>query len=127
MTSSQIVLLVLGALIVYVYVKKYLTMKSVKHYDASEAAARMKNNRNVVLLDVRTPKERKENHIKGSLHIPLYELKAKANELNKYKGKEIICYCRSGNRSVNAAATLKKLGFNAANLKGGIIRWNSNR
>jgi rhodanese-related sulfurtransferase len=45
--------------------------------------------------------------------------------MKKFKDAEIICYCRTGNRSLNAAAKLKKLGFNAANLKGGIIRWNA--
>ena len=46
------------------------------------------------------------------------------DELEKYKNKEIICYCRSGNRSLNSASLLKKHGFNSANMKGGIVTWN---
>jgi len=57
----------------------------------------------------------------------LYELGTRSDELLKYKDKEIICYCRSGNRSLTAAAKLKKKGFNSANLKGGIIRWNHHK
>ena len=79
----------------------------------------------LVLLDVRTDGERKRGSIKGSFHIPLATLHSSQNELKKFKGAEIICYCRTGNRSLNAAAKLNKLGFNAANLRGGIVRWNA--
>ncbi len=123
MSTTQIILLGLGVLIVYMYVKKYLTNRSLKHYDAPDLKEALKSNRNIVLLDVRTPAERKENHIKGSFHIPLHELGSRMSELQKFKEKEIVCYCRSGNRSVSAAAKLKKQGYDAANLRGGIIRW----
>ncbi len=124
MSTSQIVLIIFAAFVLYLYVKRYLRNRSVKNYEPSEAAELLKSNFNTVLLDVRTPKERKEQHIKGSLHIPLYELKSRSGELKKYKDKEIICYCRSGNRSITAAAILHKQGFNSANMKGGIIKWN---
>jgi rhodanese-related sulfurtransferase len=45
-------------------------------------------------------------------------------ELEKYRSREIICYCASGSRSVNAALKLKKAGFKAGNLRGGIGKWN---
>ncbi len=123
MSATQIILIVLGLLIVYTYVKKSMVNRSVKHYNPDEAKEKIKNNKNTILLDVRTPGERKQQHIKGSLHIPLHEIDSRSKELDKYKDKEIICYCRSGNRSVNAAAKLKKKGFNSANMRGGIIRW----
>lgn len=124
MTTNQIVLLVFAALIGFLYLKKFLSTRGIVQYEPDEAATKLKGNRNLILLDVRTPKERKEQSIKGSIHIPLYELGTRSDELLKYKDKEIICYCRSGNRSLTAAAKLKKKGFNSANLKGGIIRWN---
>ena len=124
MTTGQIILLIFAALIGFLYLKKFISTRGIVQYDPGDAAAKLKGNRNIVLLDVRTPKERKEQSIKGSIHIPLYELGTRSDELLKYKDKEIICYCRSGNRSLTAAAKLKKKGFNSANLKGGIIRWN---
>ena len=127
MTTTQVLLLILGAFIIYTYVKKSLVNRSVKHYEPDEAAEKVKTSKNVILLDVRTAAERKQQHIKGSFHIPLQEINTRANELDKFKDKEIICYCRSGNRSVTAAAKLKKKGFNSANMRGGIIRWNFNR
>jgi rhodanese-related sulfurtransferase len=125
MTTTQILLLALFLLIAYRFVKKSLVAKSVKHYEPEEVRGLMKSTRNHILLDVRTPKEHSDQNIKGSVLIPLYEIKSRANELKKYKDKEIICYCRTGSRSVNAAAKLKKMGFNTANMKGGILRWNA--
>lgn len=124
MTTSHVILIIFAALVLYLYLKKFLISRSVKHYEPHEALTKVKGSNNVILLDVRTPAERKEQSIKGSFHIPLYEIAKRSDELLKFKDKEIICYCRSGNRSVTAAAKLKKKGFNGANLKGGIIRWN---
>jgi rhodanese-related sulfurtransferase len=125
MTTEQILLYALIALIVVYIVRKVLLIKSIKHYSAQEASQKIKKERNVVLLDVRTETERKQGSIRGSFHIPITSLSTSQNDLKKFKDAEIICYCRTGNRSLNAAAKLKKLGFNVANLKGGIIRWNA--
>lgn len=125
MTTEQILLYALIALIVVYIIRKVLLIKSIKHYSVQEASQKIKKERNVVLLDVRTDTERKKNSIRGSYHIPITSIANSETELKKFKGAEIICYCQTGNRSLNAAAKLKKLGFNAANLKGGIIRWNA--
>lgn len=58
-----------------------------------------------------------------SAHIPAQELISMIKELEKYRSMEIVCYCRAGNRSLSTASKLMKFGFNAANLKGGIIKW----
>ncbi len=125
MTTGQIFLYALIALIAFYIIRKILLVKSIKHYSAQEASEKVKRERNVVFLDVRTDTERKQGSIKGSFHIPITSLNTSGNDLKKFKAAEIICYCRTGNRSLNAAAKLKKLGFNASNLKGGIIRWNA--
>jgi rhodanese-related sulfurtransferase len=125
MTAGQIFLYALIALIVFYIIRKIILIKSVKHYSAQEAAQKIKKERNVVLLDVRTDTERKKNSIRGSFHIPVTSIAGSQTELKKFRDAEIICYCSTGNRSLNAAAKLKRLGFNAANLRGGIIRWNA--
>jgi len=122
MSFGDIILYLLIGLVVYYIIRRVLVARSVKMYNASEVKEKIKN-RSTILLDVRTPDERKKDHIKGSFHIPVYDLKNRFNELNKFKDKEIICYCRTGNRSLNAAFMLKRRGFNAANLKGGMLRW----
>ena len=125
MTTEQILLYALIALIAFYVVRKILMIKSIKHYSAQEASLKVKKERNVILLDVRSDTERKQGSIRGSFHIPITSIASSLNELKKFKDAEIICYCRTGNRSLNAASKLKKLGFNASNLKGGIIRWNA--
>jgi rhodanese-related sulfurtransferase len=123
MSATQILIYVLIALIVLSTVRKAINKRKVKHYNAEETNAKLKT-RSILLLDVRTDAERKARNIKGSIHIPLNQLNRRAEELKKYKDKEIVCYCRSGNRSLNAALILQKQGFNVANLSGGISHWN---
>jgi rhodanese-related sulfurtransferase len=125
MPAEQILLYVLIALVLFYIARKYLQIRSIRHYSANDVADKIKKDRNLVLLDVRTEKERNRNKIKGSFHIPLYDINSSNNELKKFGGKEIICYCETGSRSLSAAIKLKKIGFNAANLKGGMLRWNS--
>lgn len=95
-----------------------------KNYSPAELSQALKANSNLVLLDVRSQSERSQNHIKGSLHIPLHELSNRLKELERYKTQEIVCYCLSGSRSLIAAVKLHQQGFIAANLKGGIAEWN---
>jgi rhodanese-related sulfurtransferase len=123
MGATQIIIYVIIALIAFSAVRKALNKRKIRHYSAEEANNKLKS-RSILLLDVRTDAERKAHNIKGSLHIPLNQLNKRSEELRKYKDKEIVCYCRSGNRSLNAALILQKQGFNAANLSGGISHWN---
>ncbi|MFK7775271.1 MAG: rhodanese-like domain-containing protein [Saprospiraceae bacterium] len=76
--------------------------------------------RKVVIIDVRTPQEYQQGHVKNSINIPLYDI-GKSIKKIKQKNKPIITCCRSGARSGNAAATLKSAGIEVYN--GG--SWNS--
>lgn len=125
MAAEQIILYVIIALIIYYVGKKVYLIKTIKQYSPVDASAKVKKERNVVFLDVRTDKERKQSVIKGSYHIPVTSIKEREQELKKFKDAEIICYCRTGSRSLTAASKLKKMGYNASNLSGGMIRWNS--
>jgi rhodanese-related sulfurtransferase len=122
MSFGEIFLYLIILFLIYFIGKRFLLQRRIKSYSASETKEKIKN-RSALLLDIRTPTERKKDQIKGSLHIPLYDLKTRSEELRKFKDKEIICYCRTGNRSLTAAGILKKKGFDAANLKGGIRKW----
>lgn len=124
LSTGQIILYLFIGLVLLSYVRKYLNNRKIKHIDATDVSSRLKNQNNILLLDVRTEPERQRGHIKGSLHIPLNQLRTRQTELEKYKNREIVCYCRTGNRSLSAAAFLQKHGFNASNLKGGIVEWN---
>lgn len=73
------------------------------------------------LLDVRQPEEYRSGHIPGAKLIPLNQLQTRINELPK--AQEIICVCRSGNRSLSATRQLASAGYNVINLQGGMIAW----
>ncbi len=89
-------------------------------------AIRLLNQQNALFIDTRTENEYKEGHILDALHIPLGDLERRADELNKYKARTLIAYCRSGHRSASAGGKLKKLGFETVyNLGGGIMAWQS--
>ncbi len=74
-----------------------------------------------VLLDCREVDEWNEAHIDGAVLIPMIELPARIDEIDK--SKEIICVCRSGNRSGKVAAWLLNNGYDAVNLTGGMLAW----
>ena len=89
-------------------------------------AIRQLNDQDAVILDVRETKEFNDGHLKDAMHIPLSEFKSRISELDKYKNKPVIAYCRSGSRSFSACKTLKKAGFETvSNLQGGIMAWES--
>lgn len=61
------------------------------------------------LVDVRSPREFSQNHVKGSVNIPLDSI---PSQLAKFKNKKhIIVFCRSGNRSSQAKSYLEQHGF----------------
>ena len=123
MTIWEILIYSAFLLLIFNFVKKTIAGRKIKNYDAGDAKIKIKDN-SVIMLDVRTVSERKSGFIKGSIHIPLNQLSSRIDELKKFQNKELICYCRSGNRSLSAAVKLNKKGFNASNLRGGFIGWN---
>ena len=90
-----------------------------------EVKAKLDKSENVFLLDVRTEQEFEGNlgHIEGAVLIPISQLSKRMDELEKHKNKEIIAICRSGNRSGMATSMLRKEGFNAINMAGGMIAY----
>lgn len=76
------------------------------------------------LVDVREPFENEEFNIGGIL-LPLGDIQAMAvDEIENLKDEEVICYCRSGNRSGQACMILEMMGFtNTKNLTGGMLAW----
>lgn len=84
----------------------------VKNVTISEAIELMKNDPNIIILDVRTHQEYKSAHIKGAINIPYDQIKKRMNEITKYRDNSIIVYCKSGSRSTAAVVILSSYGFN---------------
>ena len=89
-----------------------------------EVKRRMDAGEKLNLVDVREPFENAEFNIGGIL-LPLGDIQAMAvDEIENLKDEEVICYCRSGNRSGQACMILEMMGFtNTKNLTGGMLAW----
>ena len=78
----------------------------------------------VVLLDVRTPKEFEDGHIEGALLFDYYSSDYVKRLQVLDRGKTYLIYCRSGNRSGKSLAIFEKLGFRRAyHMDSGVIGW----
>lgn len=89
-----------------------------------EVRRRMEAGESLNLVDVREPAEHEAFNIGGIL-LPLGRiLSMQTEEIEDLKDKEVICYCRSGQRSMQATLMLGTLGFtNVKNLVGGMLAW----
>lgn len=91
---------------------------------AEEVKERLDKGEKLNLLDVREPHENADFNI-GGLLFPLGKIQSmQVDEIENLKNEEVIVYCRSGNRSGQAAQILDMLGFtNTKNLTGGMLKW----
>jgi rhodanese-related sulfurtransferase len=89
---------------------------------SSDEAKQLIDNKEVVVLDVRTPEEYQEGHIPNAILVPLQELDNKLNDLDKEEPYLVVC--RSGNRSTQASEILTSNRFaNIYNMTGGMNSW----
>jgi len=105
-------------------------VKELMPWDLEE---RLKEDPELLLLDVREPYEFDDLHIKGSINVPRgiletaceYDYEETVPELVEAREREVVVICRSGNRSVLAAFVMQLMGYtNVASLKTGVRGWN---
>ncbi len=88
-----------------------------------ELKEKLDKNEDLILIDCREQGEWDEAHIKEAQFLPLSNFEEEMKKLTD-TSKTIVCQCRSGKRSLNAAAMLQDEGFeNLFNLEGGILAW----
>ena len=89
----------------------------------TEAAALMESETNYIILDVRTQAEYDQGHIPGAICVPNETIGT--GEIPQLPDKEqlILVYCRSGNRSKQAAQKLADSGYMNIVEFGGILSW----
>ena len=85
---------------------------------------RMNAGEQINLIDVREPYEHEDFNIGGLLHPLGRIMSADVDAIEGLKDNEVIVYCRSGNRSGQAALMLEAMGFrDVKNLQGGMLAW----
>ncbi|MCA1058642.1 rhodanese-like domain-containing protein [Rossellomorea aquimaris] len=113
-------LIVLAVLVMF-YIMMKKPSKNIKQISTEELKS-MLGDKNKQFIDVRTPGEYKNNHIKQFKNMPLNSLPK--NDQSLSKDKEIIVICQSGMRSANACKVLEKKGFTSiTNVRGGMNSW----
>lgn len=120
-----IIILIIGGIILIVNRsnKDIANEVTIKYVSMDEIVQIMNENSNYIILDVRTTKEYNEGHIPNAICIPNETISE--DIINKLPNKDqlILIYCRSGNRSKQAAKKLKELGYTNLVEFGGIIDW----
>ncbi|WP_028331098.1 rhodanese-like domain-containing protein [Brachyspira alvinipulli] len=87
-----------------------------KNINVNEAVSLYKNNKNIVLIDVRSYMEvQQSEYIVNSINIALDDSKFEEKMSKLDKNKEYIVYCASGNRSGAACFRMHKMGFTNIN------------
>lgn len=100
---------------------------NVKSLDSNSWRDQFNNDKNGIILDVRTPSEFKSGIIPGAIHMDVMDPQGFESKLKTLdKSKNYYVYCRSGARSKRACSILQKNRFeNTFNLKGGINSYSS--
>jgi len=79
-----------------------------------------------ILVDVRTPGEREQKRVAGSVALPLNHLAERAGELPR--DRPLLIHCAGGYRSSIAASLLQRLGFQqVSEMAGGLAAWEAAR
>jgi adenylyltransferase/sulfurtransferase len=87
----------------------------------TELKSQIRNDQNLLLIDVRSQQERDMYNIGGVL-IPLHELPQQLNKIDR--NKNIVIYCHTGARSLMAVKMLMEAGYTSArSLAGGVMAW----
>ena len=102
--------------------KQEEAMKTYEQISPQEAKKRMDNEEDVIILDVWTQEEYDSGHIKNAVCLPNEDILSEPDILPD-KGQHILVYCRSGNRSKQAAQKLADMGYENVLEFGGILDW----
>lgn len=124
MKQIKILISIMIAMMLFAGCSQKVDKVDYKQISTEEAIAMMTEKTDYIILDVRTQEEYESGHIKDAINIPNETIGE--NEIAKLpdKGQLIMIYCRSGNRSKQAANKLVKLGYTNIVEFGGINTWN---
>jgi rhodanese-related sulfurtransferase len=102
-----------------IFEKKYMDLSQ------KDWTEKLMNNKDAIVLDVRTPEECLEGIIPNALMIDIFKGQGFVYEVDVLdKNKEIYVYCKAGSRSAQACNIMNQLGFeNTFNLLGGFMQW----
>lgn len=123
---DKILLAVFAAIALFNIIRRrsIVSNENVKNLSPEEAYKFINDNKDTVILDVRTKEEFGSGHIPNAKSFPLYEIPSRVGELEKFKDEPILVYCATGGRSPAAIKHLLENNFtNIYHLNKGISAW----
>jgi len=102
-----------------------LAFAAAQDISSREAKVLLEKNKNIFLLDVRTPQENSQARLPGTVLIPISEFERRVKEVPR--NKTILVYCAVGSRSKPVAEFLAKNGYKEVyNMSDGLVGWYRN-
>jgi rhodanese-related sulfurtransferase len=111
-------------MVLMIAVNFFAQAQTVKRLDPQNFDKRMKESKEPILIDVRTPGEFGQGHLANALSIDIYsnDFKSRVGKLDK--SKPVFVYCKAGSRSGSAVEIMSEMGFKEIyDLSGGITAW----
>jgi len=100
--------------------RRLLGFKDIK----PQEAVRLINHEDAVVVDVREDKEYNEGHVVDAMLIPFGLMEERLQELEPYRARPLVVYCRTGQRAAHACNLLRKQGFEQVyKISGGMLAW----
>lgn len=101
-----------------------LKENGIRHLSVRDSKNLIAAHPDVVVLDVRTPREYRAGHIEGAINVNYFSLSFKKNIEALDNSKAYLVHCKSGHRSGRAAPIMKKAGIvDVLHMDGGFDAW----
>ncbi len=111
-------------MVLMIAVTFFAQAQTVKKLDPENFDKKLKDSKEAILIDVRTPGEYGQGHLASALSIDIYanDFKSRVGKLDK--SKPVFVYCKAGSRSGSAVDIMSDMGFKEIyDLSGGIMAW----
>jgi rhodanese-related sulfurtransferase len=102
----------------------FVEAQTIKKLDPQNFEKQLKESKDPILVDVRTPGEFAQGHLANAVLIDIYsdDFKSRVGKLDK--SKPVFVYCKAGSRSGSAVEVFTEMGFKEIyDLSGGITAW----
>lgn len=101
----------------------WLPFGRVPEIDAVELKTQLDRREPLQLVDVRSAGEFASGHIKGAINVPVQQLRSALPTLTLDPNRPVIAICASAHRSPPAVRLLRRAGYDAKQLRSGMIAW----
>lgn len=132
LSNIKNIIMKLGKIITILFISIYFAAcsqnETVKQVPPKDFSMLLDNIKDAQLIDVRTPEEYKEKHLKNAVNMNINDAAFESQIEKLDKSKPVFVYCLSGGRSTKAANLLAQKGFkDVFNMQGGIMAWSNEK